>query len=418
MKKVTFAVMGMGNRGMKYAEKQFKYPDEMEVTAIADNRQKQLDHANKYLHLPEDRVFHSGEEMLEHPRMADVMVIATQDQQHRAHAVKAMELGYHILLEKPIATTADDCKAILEAAHKYDRKVIVCHVLRYTIFYQTIKKIMDDGILGEIQTIQAEEQVGAHHMAHSFVRGNWHNSEASCPMILAKCCHDMDLFLWLTGKKVKSVSSFGSLRYFNAAHCPEGAADRCLDCKVEDCVFNAEKYYIPRIPVWPTHVLHPDPTVETITEALRTGDYGRCVFKMDNDVVDHQIVNMLMEDGSTVNFCMSGFTSRQTRTIHVMGSKGDLVGDMKSRTYTLRLFGQEEQEVDLTPLYDETTGHGGGDARMVYDVIRLMRGDDFDTSSITVIDRSTESHYLAFAAEASRLGGGQLIDLDDFVASL
>ena len=416
MKKLTFAIMGVGNRGTKYAEKQLKYPDEMEVVAIADNRPVRLESANKFLHLPADRIFSSGEELLQQPKLADIMVIATQDRQHCAHAVAAMEKGYDLLLEKPIADNAEDCMKILKAAHKYDRRVIVCHVLRYTIFYQYLRKLIADGVLGDVQSIEAAEQVGYYHYAHSYVRGNWHNTEQSSPMILAKSCHDMDLFLWLTGKSCKKVTSFGSLHYFNKEHCPEGATERCTDgCPVEDCPYNAPKFYLSRMPGWPTNVLHPEPTEENIMEILRTGNYGKCVYKMDNDVVDHQVTNLLMEDGATVSFTMTGFTHQQTRTIHVYGTKGDIEGHMKNRTFTLRLFGKEPQEIDLTPQYDDFTGHGGGDARMIKDVLRLYQGVDFDSSSITVIDRSTESHFLAFAAEYSRLHDGQCVDVAEFI---
>lgn len=418
VKKVTFAVMGMGNRGERYANKQLRYPDMMEVVAIADTNPLTLKKAKTFLDLPEERIFNSGEEMLQQPKMADIMVIATQDAQHRDHAIKAMERGYDLLLEKPIANTAEDCMAILEAAHKYNRRVIVCHVLRYTIFYQEIKKLIDSGALGEIQTIQASEQVGWFHIAHSFVRGNWHKKADSSPMILAKCCHDMDLFLWLTGKKCKAVSSFGDRRFFNKEHCPENAAERCINCPVSDCAFNAVSYYIPRIPGWPTHVLNPQPTVKNIIESLQTTNYGRCVFQMDNDVVDHQVVNLLMEDGSTVNFVMSGFTGEQNRSIHIMGSKADLIGDFDKRTFTLRQFGKKPKVVDLNPLYTDTTGHGGGDARMVHDVLRLYLGEDFDTSAITVIDRSMESHFVALAAELSREQNGELVKMDEFIDNL
>lgn len=416
MKKVTFAVLGMGNRGTNYARRQMQFPEEMEVVAMADPRPVRLESANKFLHLPPERIFSSGEEMLKQPKLADVMIIASQDSQHRDHAVAAMERGYDLLLEKPIAATMEDCRQIVEAAHKYGRRIVVCHVLRYTIFYQYIKKLIDDGVLGKVESIEATEQVGCHHFAHSYVRGNWHRSEASSPMILAKSCHDLDLFLWLTGKHCERVTSFGSLDHFRRENCPPGAPLRCTDgCPADDCPYHAQKYYFSRIPKWPSNILHPEPTEENILESLRTTDYGRCVYQMDNDVVDHQITNLLLEDGCTVSFTMTGFTSRQDRWIHIYGTKGDLVGEMKRRSISLRLFGQPEQEIDLTPLYDDMTGHGGGDGRMIHDVIRLCRGDDFDTSSITVIDHSTESHYLAFAAEYSRTHGGQVVDLTEFV---
>ncbi len=416
MKKVSFAIMGMGNRGSAYAAKQLKYPGEMEVAAIADNRRVRLEAAQKYLHLPEERVFDSAEALLAAPKLADLMVVATQDAQHREHAIRAMERGYDLLLEKPISNRLQDCKAVVEAAKRLGRRVIICHVLRYTVFYQQIKKLIDEGVVGKAETIQAAEAVGYYHMAHSYVRGNWHKQADSSPMILAKCCHDLDIFLWLTGKKCQSVSSFGSLDYFKKENCPEGAKARCSDgCEV-DCPFHAPRFYLSRLPGWPTHILNPEPTEENIREALRTTDYGRCVFQMDNDVVDHQVVNLLLEGGVTVNFSMTGFTNRQTRTIDVMGTQGEIWGDFKDNKVYYQKFGKEVHEIDLNALCSDFSGHGGGDARLIYDVIRLYRGDDFDHSSITTIDRSAESHYVAFAAEESRVKGGELVRMEEFIA--
>ena len=229
MGKVTFAIMGLGNRGTAYAEKQLVFPDRMQVTAAADPRPVRIGSVNRFLHLPEERIFSSGEEMLKRPKLADIMIIATQDAQHCAHALAAMEKGYDLLLEKPISNTPGECLAIREAAERLGRRVIVCHVLRYTPFYRYVKKLIGSGVLGKVEAINAEEQVGYYHYAHSYVRGNWHRLETSSPMILAKSCHDMDLFVWLTGRSCVSLSSFGSLDHFTAANCPEGAKERCTD---------------------------------------------------------------------------------------------------------------------------------------------------------------------------------------------
>ena len=419
MKKITFAIAGMGNRGTQYASKQLLFPEEMEVVAMADNRRIRLDAANKYLHLPEDRIFSSAEELFAQPKLADIMVIATQDAQHKAHALAALEKGYDLLLEKPVSNKLSDCKEIADAANKAGRRVIVCHVLRYTVFYQEIKKIIDSGVLGKIESVAMAEHVGYYHIAHSYVRGNWHKESASSPMILAKCCHDMDLILWLTGKKCLKVNSFGSLDFFKKENCPEGATDRCMDgCPVK-CPFNAVNFYLERIPGWPSNILNPEPTEENILEALRTTDYGRCVYKMDNDVVDHQTVQLLLEDGVTVTFQMNGFNNKQSRTIRLYGTEGELWGDMKELDLHWRRYREEQHDVDFESVKGATVGgHGGGDTRMIYDVIRLFRGDDFDTSSITSIDRSVESHYVAFAAEESRVKGGELVSMDEFIKQL
>lgn len=416
MKKITFAIMGMGNRGTNYAQKQLKYPNDMEITAIADPRPSRLESANKFLHLPAERLYSSAEELLAEDRLADVMIVATQDAQHYGHAIAAIQKGYHLLLEKPISNNLQACREIAAAAKQYGRTVVVCHVLRYTVFYQQIKKLIDEGAIGDIMNIHAAEMVGYYHIAHSYVRGNWHKEADSSPMILAKCCHDMDLLLWLTGKTAKAVSSFGALTHFTKENCPEGAKERCTDgCEV-DCPYHAPNFYFSRLPGWPTNILHPEPTRENVLEVLKTSNYGRCVYQMDNDVVDHQSLSIQFEGGATASFTMSGFSHHQDREIHVMGTKGHLWGSFRDKKIHVGIFGQEPYEIDVEALCDDFSGHGGGDARMVYDVIRLIRGDEFDTSSITSIERSVESHELAFAAEASRVRGGELIRMDEFCA--
>lgn len=414
MKKVTFAILGMGNRGTRYALMQLKYPEEMEVTAIADNRPIRMESANKFLNLPQERLFDSAEAILAQDKLADMMIIATQDAQHKEHAIAALRKGYDLLLEKPISNDLEACREVARVANELGRTVIVCHVLRYTGFYQEIKKLINEGVIGDVVNLHASEMVGYYHIAHSFVRGNWHKESDSSPLILAKCCHDMDLLLWLSGKSWKAVSSYGELTHFNGKNCPEGATERCSDgCPVTDCVYNAPKFYLKRMPGWPTNTIHPEPTEEIVMELMRTTDYGRCVYKMDNDVVDHQSLAILMEDGVTASFTVSGFNHEQDRSIHVMGTKGNIWGNFRAKEVHVAVYGQEPYVIDVSHLWDNT-GHGGGDGRMMYDVIRYMRGDDFDTSSITSINRSVESHELAFAAEASRVAGGERVCADTF----
>ena len=231
-------------------------------------------------------------------------------------------------------------------------------------------------------------------------------------MILAKCCHDMDILIWLTNKHCQKLTSFGSLDHFIAENAPEGSTERCADCKL-DCPYHANRFYIGRIPGWPSNILHPQPTPENITEILKTSNYGKCVYRMDNDVVDHQVVNMLLDDGVTVTFQMNGFNNIQTRTLRVMGSKGELWGDFHAKELYYRHYGKETQKVDFE--MQESSGHGGGDLGLIHDAIRYFRGDDFDTTSVTTIDRSVESHYMAFAAESSRVSGGELVNMDEYV---
>ncbi len=419
MKKVTFAIIGMGNRGTQYATKQLKFPERMEITAIADNRRIRLDAANKWLKLPEDRLFDSAESILKQDKLADVMIIATQDALHKKHAIAAMEKGYDLVLEKPISNRLADVQEIVEAANRLNRKVVICHVLRYTYFYREIKKVIDSGVLGKIESVEMAEHVGYYHIAHSYVRGNWHREETSSPMILAKCCHDMDLILWLTGKKWEKVSSFGSLDYFTKENCPEGATDRCTDgCPVKDCPYNAPNFYLSRMPGWPTNILQPEPTEENVMETLRTTNYGRCVFKMDNDVVDHQTLNILLEGGTTATFQMNGFNHLQDRTIHLYGTEGELWGNFRGNKVYWQRYNEEPNMIDIEKLTSEFSGHGGGDTGLIDAVLNFYGGGEVSADSITTIGRSAESHYLAFAAEESRVQGGRVITAEEFEKSL
>ena len=418
MNKVTFAVCGMGNRGSVYAGQQLNFPDQMLVTAMADPRPERLEAANKHLHIPEENIFHSADEMFAQPKLADIMIISTQDAQHKEHALKALEIGYDLLLEKPISNKLEDIVTIANTAKRLNRKVIVCHVLRYTPFYKKVKELVTSGTIGRVMSIEACEHVGNFHYAHSYTRGNWHNEAKSSPMILAKSSHDMDLIYWLADANCTKLNSFGTQTYYNSNNAPEGAAERCSDCPLE-CVFRAHDFYLPRVPKWPTNVIHPEPTVENITEMLKTSDYGRCVYHMDNDVVDHQTVNMVLGDHITATFQMTGFSAGgDSRTIRILGTEGEIRGEFRTSHLQYQRFGEQVQVIPQEECGNQCKGHGGGDTGLIRDVLRYYRGEEFDSSSITFIDRSVESHFMAFAAEESRHNGGALVTMEDFKRSI
>ncbi len=420
---VTFAVCGCGARGLEaYAAYQDGHPEEMKIVAGADVRPERLAMLQKRYGLPPERCFASDEQLLAQPKLADVMIVATQDRQHVSAALAALDKGYHVLLEKPISPDLDECRALQQKAHDTGRLVVVCHVLRYTQFYQAVKACLDRGDVGKIETIDAVENVAYWHQAHSFVRGNWRRSDETSPMILQKSCHDMDILRWLAGQPCLKVQSFGSLDYFTAEHAPEGAALRCLDgCRCKDeCPYDAEKIYITspdtgvhgRGKEWPCGVLTPNPTEETLREALRIGPYGRCVFHCDNNVVDHQTVNLEFAGNIHATFTMTAFTRSCHRTIRITGARGELEGDMGENKLYLRPFGGEERVIDLTARQGEISGHGGGDFGLMKHFCALVSGRESQVS--TGIDASVESHVMALAAEASRLDGGRTITLADF----
>ncbi|MDD7009311.1 MAG: Gfo/Idh/MocA family oxidoreductase [Spirochaetales bacterium] len=416
-KKIRIAIAGLGSRGRTaYGAILLDMKDRAEVVAVADFDENRTRLAAAEHNVAPDMVFSSVEEMLSKDKLADAVLICTQDQDHVRHALMALEKGYDILLEKPVSPDLNELRAIVRKSEETGRRVLVCHVLRYTPFFQTIKKAIDSGRIGRVVTVQAIENVRYWHQAHSFVRGNWRRKEDTSPMILAKCCHDLDYLIWLCGSKCRSVSSYGSLSYFKAECAPEGAAMRCMDgCKAKDkCPYDAEKIYLTNKDTgilggnteWPIDVLSDEPTVESVTKAIKEGPYGRCVFHCDNDVVDNQIVAMEMESGATVTLTMSAFTSIGGRTIKVMGTLGDITGDMHDNIIKITEFGKEPEIIDLGREEKDFAGHGGGDAMLIDEFVSLLEGAEVN-NTVTTLAVSVESHLVALAAETSRLEDGK-----------
>lgn len=423
---ITFAICGFGDRGSTYASMEKLFPDKMKVVAVADLNPDKVNKAKELYQIPEENCYLSGEEMLAQEKLADVMVVSTMDRQHVDHAIPALKKGYHILLEKPISPELSKCKEILEVAEQCPGKIIVCHVLRYTAFYNKLKELVSSGRIGDVVTVCSNENVGYWHQAHSFVRGNWRNSEETSPMILQKSCHDMDILTWIIGKKCKSVSSVGGIQLFKRECAPEGATAYCLGgCKAKDnCVFDAEKIYITspktgcaRGNSWISSILSVENTVESTYGALKSGPYGRCVYQCDNNVVDHQQTNLLMEDGSTISFTMCAFTENCYRYFKAMGTKGEIEADMQSNLIRVREFGKDEEVIDIGTLTTDLKGHGGGDSGIVSDFLDMLLNDTEATERTTTLPHSMESHFIALAAEESRLHGGKSVDLEKFKQS-
>ncbi|MBQ7786248.1 MAG: Gfo/Idh/MocA family oxidoreductase [Clostridia bacterium] len=421
---VSVVICGMGSRGKDtYAPISEIMPDQMKITAIAEPIEEKREYCRKRYKLPEDMCFCTGEEMFEQERLGDVAMICTQDAMHVGHAVAALKKGYHLLLEKPIATRLEDVRLIEETAREMNRRVIVCHVLRYAPFFEELRKVIESGEVGDVMCIQALENVGYWHQAHSFVRGNWKNEAESTFMLLAKCCHDLDYLVWLTGQRCARVSSFGSLRHFTPEHAPGGAAQRCTaGCEAKgECPFDAEKIYLTNEKTgvlkgntdWPCNILALHPTEESIREAIENGPYGRCVYACGNDVVDSQVVNMEMENGVMCQLMMTAFSAHGGRCVRVMGTRGAIDADMSANVIRIQPFGKEERIIDMTLLGKDLAGHGGGDGAMVAEVIRMFGETGEATPRMTTLEASCESHYIAFAAERSRRNGGISVELSE-----
>ena len=422
MKKLTAVVLGYGGRGSIYAKYAIDNPEQMEVVAVAEPIDSRRENAKKLHNLSDDALFTDWKQITDLPKMADFAIIATLDDMHIEPALACIEKGYDLLLEKPMAPTPEECKIITEAAEKKGVKVIVCHVLRFTPFFCTIKDIIDEGTIGDVASIMHAENVGNVHQSHSFVRGNWRNSVESSPMILQKSCHDLDILQWLIGKDCKKLHSFGSLTYFTKKNQLEGAPDRCTDgCPhAEECPYNAIKlYYDDKKNDWfrTTATEKVAPTDEDVWEALKTGKYGRCVYACDNDVVDHQVVNMEFEGGETVSFTMNAF-NYGGRFIRIYGTMGEIVGDIDKGTVNVFTFKDRKfTEYDINAKGNSITqGHGGGDTGIMMDLVKYFN-DEAPSKSICSIRTSYMNHLSAFAAETSRFND-TVIDLDKYSDSL
>ena len=408
METKKLVVFGLGARGGIYARFAKKYPEKFALTAIIENNPERLENAK--MEYPGTRLFSDYHDFLEAKIGADIVAVATQDDDHKEHAIAMMKAGYDLLLEKPIANNKEDCLAIYEASKQYDRKVVVCHVLRYTPFYSTVKRIIDSGKLGEVITIHASENVGYYHQAHSFIRGPWRNKAQSSPMILAKCCHDMDILRYLMGEECVSVSSYGDLYYFNKEHAPVGATKYCSECPHTDCIYKAQTIYLSEAGRgFSSYFTTKELTDENVLSELKGSQYDKCVFQNDNDVVDHQVTIMQFAKGKTACHTMTAFSRTIYRDLKVHGTKAELVGVVEDNSIEIRYFGGEVEKITVDISEASIGGHMGGDYFMMNSLHKAMNGEVAE--GITYLDVSIESHLMSFAAEESRLDKGNSIKI-------
>lgn len=421
MKKIKVILIGAGNRGARYTDEMKLRDDKFEVVAVAEPIASRRNYIKKTHNIPENMCFEDWKPLLDLGKIADVAIISTMDRQHFEPAIEAISLHYDLLLEKPIAPTYEECKAIKDAAVKNNVKVVVCTVLRYTPLFIKIKEIIESGKIGEIIAVNHEECVGNIHQSHSFVRGNWGNSERSSCMLLQKSCHDLDLLQWLLNKKCKSIQSFGNLSYFTRKNAPENTPDYCVEgCRLSnECPYNAVKlYFDDKENDWfrTTCTREVAPSDEQVLSAITNTQYGKCVYKCDNDVVDHQVVNMCFEDDITVSFTMTAF-NKGGRNMHIMGTEGEIkavLGDDDSTGIYLHDFKTKAQkEIQLNGSDGVNGGHGGGDGGIVETLYHYLNGNYYG-KSVPTIEESFYNHMLVFAAEKSR-SENCVVEISEFI---
>ena len=410
---ISVVIIGIGNRGKVYANYAKKFPQIMQVAGIVDNNVQRLERRGREYGVPEDRLFKSLEDFYSVPKFCDAAIISTPDDLHYEPALRVMQMGYHLLLEKPMCQTEKECRDVLEMAHKTGRIVGLCHVLRFAPYFIALRGVIKSGMIGEVVNVQHMEPIEYAHMAHSYVRGIWRDSKKSTPIILAKSCHDLDIIRYLIDKPCKSISAEGSLYLFKSDNAPEGAPMRCTDgCPHESsCPYSAIKIYCKKR----AHLKHVveaplEVTEAEIMEALKTGQYGRCVYHCDNDQPDHYIANMVFEDGVTSSFSMDAFTPFGGRRTRIMGTMGYIEGNGHEFTAYDFTTGQKHvwnARVAEIPEY-KGSGHGGGDHGALRDFLEAVCWNDPGRMTSSV-DVSVESHIMGFDAEKSRKTGKRSI---------
>lgn len=411
MEKVKVGLIGAGNRGnYAFGDYAILHPEKIEFVAVAEPDEiKRREFSKKHNIKPEFQ-FESWEELLAKEKFCDAIIIATPDKKHFEPAKLALLKKYNILLEKPMSNNPEEVMELGRLAKENNNVFMICHVLRYAPLYSKVKEIIDSGEIGELMSIQYNENVAYYHFAHAFVRGNWRNSDLSSPLMLQKSCHDMDMFLWLIGSDCTKIASFGKLGYFNKDNRPENAADRCVSCPIEsECPFSAPKLYYENVGKWPTTAISPIQTLEEVKKAVEDGPYGRCVYNCDNNVVDHQSTILEFENGVSVTFNLCAFTNDIGRTFKIMGTKGEIRAITSKNEIAVQVFGSNETKV-ISPKAT-LKGHGDGDIRMMDDFISLILFDK--GKALTSASVSIQSHMMAFAADEARLNN-KVVDVKEY----
>ena len=413
--RVTFSVVGLGGRASAYLSAlQELYPNEHQVVAVADPDPVKQARARNDYGLQDNQIFDTDLDLMEEPRLSDVAIVATQDKLHLRDIRGLLAKGYDLILEKPVATTLEELQEIAAVSKSFpDQMVAVCHVLRHTVFFGEIRKILESGRFGPVVSIQHNENIGYYHFAHSYVRGPWNNSETSGPLTLTKSCHDMDILLYLLeNTHCQQISSYGALSIFNRDHYdPATMAPMCVDCpQNESCAFSAPKLYSSgKI----KSVVFDLSSVDKVRENLGTSPYGRCVYHCDNNVVDHQSTAIKFDNGVTATFNLSAFSAKVNRSLKIMCQFGEIRAIEKP--YLIETTDFRTDETTVTELDIRDRGHGGGDKAFVKDFMEsYLHGVPFNST----LEHAIESHAMALLAEESRKDNGNAKSVSQWMQGL
>lgn len=405
---LKIAAIGLGNRTCKYLLYVKDHQAVVKLVAIVEPDPARLEAIRKMFDLPHGSCFRSYEEFTASQIETDACIIGTPDNLHYPQVLDAMSRGWHVLLEKPMAQTAEQCRKIAEVSKKTGMLVSVCYVLRYQPYFIKFRELVQMPQMGRILSVSHTEKIGNDRTAHTYVRGPWNVSEMDTTVFLSKCCHDVDFVLWLIGNDVRAVSSEGTYNTFTKENVPEGATARCIDCPLEkECRYSAVDVYVRRKDWIKGFVPGPGETAdEAVARALRESRYGRCVYDCPtNDVIDRQVVTLEMASGIKAEIVMECPTEDDHRSTRVECENAVIYGDERVITVEYR-DGREKEVYD----YSWTKGmdlHANADLHIVEDFVDavLSGRDDVRTSS----DQAVVSHVVCFLAEESRLSGNKIL---------
>ena len=407
MKQVTAMLIGAGDRGANaYASYAFNNPGTIKFVAVVEFNEERRKHFQKVHNIPDDMAFDNWNDAFAKGKLADAVLICTNESYHYEPTKLAMSQGYHILLEKPITQSPETSVEIGDMASDYDKVFMLCYVLRYTPFFAEMKKVLDSGVIGDVKIIVHQENVGMAHYSHSFVRGTFSKESEAGPMILSKCCHDMDILNWLTGSYCTHLMSYSTPTYFRPENAPESAPLRCTDgCPHSDtCYFYAPKMYSAPRSGFNVDMISLDKTPEGRMKALEEGRFGRCVYHCDNDVVDNQIINMKYANGAIVSFSMSSYSEECYRALKICGTKGEIIGNLEENSFIIKEFATGKNDVvKVSTVLDR---HSGGDYFLMTDFVKLIR--EGKQGGRTETKGAVDSHVMCFAAEKSRKEGVEI----------
>ena len=437
-------MIGCGERGLNvYGEYAKDNPNNLKFVSCAEPNLKRREMFAKIHNISDDMTFITDDDALKAGKIADIAFICTMDMLHEKAVISALDLGYHVFLEKPMAISEQGCRKIVAKSEEVGKILAVGHVLRYSPLFSKVKEIVDSGVLGDIVNIKHSENMGTWVYAHSFVRGNWENSKETSSLILQKGVHDLDLIYWFANNNPSEIVCLETPTPFNPSNAPKNAPTRCIEgCPYsETCLYETARTYLqgrfvqqdlsrsesraikflfklvlkhPKLarslfpPLkkeqvvpwrrWPTSQLTDDLSDEGLVKALREGKFGRCIYHCNNDQPVSQFVGIKFENGLTATYNLHGMSYRDGRETRIDGTKGSLKSYFYNSAFYIDVFDHLNASTEKVRLKIERSAGGGGDYRIMDEFIDALNGVKPPPISSK---ESLVSHLMAFAAERS-----------------